>query len=77
MFSIHIGMDVIQITFRFKKLAITDYGTSHDLTTKLGDRRRKRPAGCNNRRQITWTVRLPIGAAVRCSALVSPFPNAG
>jgi hypothetical protein len=40
------------------------------LTTKLSDRRRKRPVGCNNRGQITRTVRLSSGAAVRCSALV-------
>ena len=29
------------------------------LTTKLSDRRRKRPVGCNSREQITQTVRLP------------------
>ena len=33
------------------------------------DRRRKRPVGCNSRCQIIRTVRLPRGAAVRCSWL--------
>ena len=40
------------------------------LTIKLSDRRRKRPVGCKSRGQIIRTVRLPSGAAVRCSALV-------
>jgi hypothetical protein len=44
--------------------------TRQHLTTKLSDRRRKRPVGCNSCEQITRTVQLPSGAAVRCSALV-------
>src|SRR5262249_16200276 len=41
------------------------------LTTKLSDRRRKRPVGCRVGEQITRTARLPSGAAVRWSVLLS------